>query len=116
MAGKRLDADGQLALEMAVCAEYRIPHSHFLGRRLRWTADDRDKAIWFLRRQREACGECGTRAEEWDESRGGHRHAYKYEFEHCRGCEVRKAGEAALESNRKHYPKGTYVALRPRKR
>lgn len=95
---------------MAVCAEYRIPHSTFLA----WDDDDRDKAIWHLRRKKEACGECGTRPDEWNEAKGGHRHAYVAEIRNCRGCEVRKAGEAALDSARKKYPKGAYVTLRPR--
>ena len=100
-----------MSLELAVCAQYLISHSHFLGGPNRWTADDREKAIWWLRRQREACGDCGTRPEEWDEKRGGHRNAYVAKYEHCRGCEVKQSGEKALESDRKHYPKGMRVAL-----
>ena len=105
-----MSADGQLMIEMAVCAEYRMPHSAFLE----WNQDDRDKAIWYLRRQREACGDCGTRPSEWDESQGGHRNAYVARIEHCRGCEVRQSGQRALDSNQKHYPKGSRVALRPK--
>jgi hypothetical protein len=101
-------------LELSVCAEFKISHSHFLGGPNRWTDDDREKAIWWLRRQREACGECGTRPDEWDEKVGGHRHAYVAKYEHCRGCEVKQAADKALENDRKHYPKGMRVVLTPR--
>ncbi|HEY9375045.1 hypothetical protein [Streptomyces sp.] len=84
-----MGADRTLALELDVCAEYRIPHSAFLA----WDQDDRDKAIWHWIWKRQECGTCGTREEEWDESRGGHRWAYVAEKRRCRGCEVREAAE-----------------------
>lgn len=74
---------------MMVCAEYRIPHSQFLS----WGKDDRDKAIWFEIRKRQACSGCGTRAEEWDEELGGRRDAYRADWVRCPGCAMREARE-----------------------
>ena len=76
---------------MAVCADYRIPHSEFL----RWDTDDRDKAIAWHLRQADTCPSCGTRPEEWDPKRDGHQWAYVAEPRRCRGCEVRELGEAS---------------------
>lgn len=78
---------------MAVCAQYHIPHSVFLG----WSAADRDKAIWWHLRQAETCQGCGTRSAEWDERQGGHRNAYAAHKQRCRGCEVRQQGEESLD-------------------
>jgi hypothetical protein len=79
---------------MAVCAEYRIPHSHFLGGPAVWTPADRDKAIWWQVRQAETCRACGTRPDEWDPNLGGHRRAYAVEERVCAGCEVLQRAEA----------------------
>lgn len=81
--------------EMAVCAHYRLRHSEFLS----WDKDDRDKAVEWHLRQAETCPNCDTRPQEWDEKRGGDRHAYTAEYERCRGCEVKQAGEAAMPKN-----------------
>lgn len=71
---------------MAVCANYGIPHSKFVA----WSQDDRDKALWWEIHSREACPECGTRADEWDPNLGGHDYAYRPELHKCWGC-ARKA-------------------------
>ncbi|WP_433445727.1 hypothetical protein [Nonomuraea sp. CA-141351] len=103
---KRLGADRTLALELDVCAAYRIPHSEFL----RWSADDRDKAIWHHLWKRQTCPNCDTRRDEWDESRGGHRHAYAGEKRRCRGCEVKAATQASIVPED---GEGVYVVLVP---
>ncbi|MCW2767778.1 MAG: hypothetical protein JWO11_3737 [Nocardioides sp.] len=87
-----MDADPVLALELAVCHHYLIPHSQFLA----WDQDDRDKAIWQHIRKRQECQACGTRPEEWDETRGGDRNAYIGDLERCRGCEVKEAAQSSL--------------------
>lgn len=87
-----MDADPGLALELAVCSHYRIPHSEFLS----WSPDDRDKAIWQHIRERQACQACGTRPDEWDEERGGHRYAYAAEPKRCRGCELIEAARGSV--------------------
>lgn len=69
---------------MAVCADYRIPHSVFLA----WDKSDRDKAIWWHVRQREACPSCGTRRDEWDPEKGGREDAYVAAARRCKGCEA----------------------------
>lgn len=81
---------------MAVCHHYQVSHSHFLGGPDEWTPLDRAKAIWWWVREQERCGSCGTRASEWDESRGGHRHAYKGVPVLCAGCEKKEQAERAL--------------------
>lgn len=106
--GKRLSADSQLALELAVCADYKIPHSRFLG----WSQDDRDKAIWQRIRRSETCGSCGTHPDEWDEDRGGHRRAYTASIVVCPGCEVRQREEAELKAPRWEKVRGAFVVMR----
>lgn len=81
---------------MAVCHDYKISHSHFLGGPNRWTALDRAKALWWHIREQERCGSCGTRKAEWDEARGGHRHAYQAVHDLCPGCEAKGKGEKTL--------------------
>ncbi len=82
-------------------------HSEFLS----WDADDRDKAIWQYLRSRQACPNCGTRAEEWDERQGGHRHAYTAEPHRCRGCELIEARKASMDGSE---GRGVYIGLTPR--
>lgn len=95
---------------MAVCSHYRIPHSEFLG----WRDSDRSKAIWHYVRQQEACPSCGTRAEEWDESKGGHRRAYIARKQRCYGCEARQQTEATIDPEKDG--KGVHVVLERGKR
>lgn len=64
---------------------------------LAWDQDDRDKALWHHIWRRQECGACSTREEEWDEARGGHRHAYVAEPRRCRGCEVKDAARSSLD-------------------
>lgn len=90
---------------MAVCHHYRISHSEFLS----WSQDDRDKAIWQHVRERSACSRCGTRPEEWDESRGGHRRAYVAVEKWCGGCEQIEAKQASLTGDE---GRGIYVGLK----
>lgn len=91
---------------MAVCAEYRISHSQFLG----WSESDRAKAIWWHVRQKTTCAGCGTRPEEWDETQGGDRHAYAAAKYVCAGCEQVQAFQASIKDDK---TRGLYVALRP---
>jgi hypothetical protein len=69
---------------LAYCVPLALPHSKFRS----WDQDDQDKALAFLRVQRETCQNCGTRMEEWDGKRGGDRFAYVAESERCPGCEL----------------------------
>lgn len=96
---------------MAVCAEYRIPHSHFLGGQLEWSQADRDKAITWQRRQSEYCRGCGTHPDDWNESKGGNRHAYEAEIMICPGCEVRQREEAKLQTDQWKKVRGALVRL-----
>lgn len=92
-------------VEMAVCAAYGIPHSEFLG----WRASDRDKAIWWHIRQQETCPSCGTRPEEWDPDRGGHRRAYVARKRRCHGCAAKQQVEASIDPDQEG--RGVHVVL-----
>lgn len=70
-----------------------IPHSTFLS----WDEDDQSKALAWTREQRQVCSHCGTRLEEWDESKGGDEYAYVAQATRCPGCE-------ALEDARQQVP------------
>lgn len=95
---------------MAVCAAYGIPHSMFLS----WRPTDRDKAVWWHIRQQEACPSCGTRPDEWDPERGGHRHAYIARKKRCYGCEQKQQVEASIDPEKEG--RGVHVVLERGKR
>lgn len=99
----RLRHDARLAEELAFCRSAGIPHSHFLGGRLRWSDSDQDKALAFERYRRLACFGCGTFPDEWLDPTTGRTVAdppYIAEAVRCYGCaerdavagEIRKAG------------------------
>lgn len=95
-----------------MCEKHGISHSHFHGGPPRWTPSDRDKALWRLMRERERCGECGTRRSEWDEKQGGDRNAYRAAKTRCRGCEVLKGAQKTVDEKRDGL--GTGISLRKR--
>lgn len=66
----RVRADARLEAELEVCDSAGIPHSFFLGGPLRWSDDDRDKAIAYKRVQRQRCSACGTFPDEWYDADG----------------------------------------------
>ncbi|WP_062441252.1 hypothetical protein [Herbidospora daliensis] len=82
-----------------------MPHSEFL----KWSQDDRDKAIWQMVRSRQRCSGCGTRADEWDPDKGGRTDAYYAEITQCRGC----AQIGALSKGLTDESYGARVALIP---
>jgi hypothetical protein len=88
---------------MGYCGPRGIAHE---GEFLTWSASDRSKALWWYVRDRDTCGKCGTRPEEWDPKRGGRRWAYYAQIRTCAGCEVRERAEDPPPVGR-----GTYVAL-----
>lgn len=94
---------------MKVCRAYQIPHSHFLGGPNRWTAQDRDKAIWQEIREAEKCPNCGTRPAEWEPARGGDRRAYAAKLDTCRGCQQIEARRAAIPEG--HPGLGQHIML-----
>lgn len=94
---------------MAICEQYRIPHSHFLG----WDSDDRNKAIAWHVFQSEACSHCCTRAEDWDPTRGGRRDAYLAEIRDCPGCAVTESATQTLRARQEQGQAGLRLVLRP---
>jgi hypothetical protein len=99
-----MGADRTLVLELDVCAAYGISHSQFLA----WDQDDRDKAIWHHIWRRETCRSCGTRPDEWDETKGGHRYAYVAEAVQCRGCQVKEGAREAFADSK---DRGVHIVL-----
>lgn len=99
-------ADPELEVELGVCHHFRIRHSEFLG----WSPDDRDKAIWTWLRDRQTCAQCGTRPDEWDPDRGGHRRAYLAQIDVCRGCQAIDQRSKALTDEQRQ--PGMQVVLR----
>jgi hypothetical protein len=81
---------------MAYCGPRGLAHSQFLGGPARWTDEDREKALAWAELDRQTCNRCGTRDEEWDPARGGHRRAYTFEPDICPGCEPRERAEEQL--------------------
>lgn len=103
---KRLAADPQLKLELAVAAKYQKLHSEFLA----YSQDDRDKAIWEYLEDRKTCPHCGTRSEEWYDDDGRYRPAYVAELAECEGCVVKLRGEAEAEQELRDF-RGSRVVL-----
>ncbi|MGW0948433.1 hypothetical protein ACWD4O_38580 [Streptomyces sp. NPDC002623] len=74
---------------MALCREYRIPHSLFRGHGDgSWTDLDRRKALAYEDYVTQVCPGCGTRPEEWDEDGGGDEDAYRAVTHRCIGCQL----------------------------
>lgn len=90
---------------MAYCAPQGLPHSVFLG----WDKTDRDLAIVWAMRRNQACGQCGTRADEWDPALGGHDEAYVTELHQCWGCHT--VAEAQKKAGKKAEKPGVHVVL-----
>lgn len=90
----------------------RIPHSVFLE----WDKDDRDKATWHYLRERSRCRGCGTLPEEWDENRGGSRHAYAVAEHQCRGCQLLESHREGVSKRPPIQRRGLQVYLDPPKR
>lgn len=77
---------------------------------LSWDEDDQDKALAFMRAQREMCpGGCGTRKAEWDEDPD----AYVGDIEYCPGCD-RVAAEADNMPDEESLRRGLRTRLLPR--
>lgn len=109
LGGKRVEADLELRRELALCAKYRISHSHFLGGPDLWTPADRALAQAYEEWEQGNCSGCGTRREWWDPARGGHRHAMIADTDRCPGCEVKEQLRDQIPKD----AKGVHVFLRP---
>lgn len=109
--GKRLKSDPRLRAELELCDHFGIPHSRFLGGDGSWSALDRAKALAWRAWQRAACGECGTRLEDWDPEHGGDRNAYVADTVRCPGCERIAQERDLVPDGRPGY--GVKIALLP---
>jgi hypothetical protein len=88
---------------VAVAHDYRVPHSAFL----RWSKDDRDKAIWHYLRERDRCPHCGTRSQEWAADAG----AYVAALRWCKGCATMQRRQKQMDEGGGPKLPGLYVTL-----
>jgi len=101
---QRLRRDHSFFLELSFCNEAGIPHSFFLGGPLRWSQDDRAKAVAFLIEKATRCTMCGTAPWEWE----ANRYAYEPVIKLCRGCEIKES--VSDQTDKRH---GVSVELAP---
>lgn len=73
---------------MAYCGPRGIPLSTFLGAQPPgvWADADRSAALEWQSWESRRCSSCGTHPEDWDESKGGDRFAFKAALHECTGC------------------------------
>jgi hypothetical protein len=67
---------------MAYCGPKGIPLSTFLT----WRDDDQEAALAWQAYENRRCGDCGTHPEDWDETQGGSRDAWRVQPTICEGC------------------------------
>jgi len=98
---------------MDYCGPRALPHSEFLS----WREDDQEKALWWEARNKQRCSSCHTHPDEWDETQGGHPHAFTPEERICMGCRHKAIAQDQLDAARKAGdPKhGVFIALIPNK-
>ncbi|WP_330328174.1 hypothetical protein [Streptomyces pseudovenezuelae] len=95
--GKRLTTDDRLRNELALCRQYRIPHSQFRGvGDGTWTERDRAKALAYEEWTRSACPQCGTRESDWVDDEGEYTDAYVALTHKCFGCEEIAAKQSEI--------------------
>lgn len=94
---------------MDYCGPRALPRSEFLA----WPEEDQDAALWWVVRDRQRCGSCGTHPDDWNPEVGGHKDAYCAEVRTCPGCQRRGVAEAELSKERESgQPKhGAHVVL-----
>ncbi|MGI5401943.1 hypothetical protein ACQEVG_21365 [Streptomyces sp. CA-135486] len=101
-------ADPRLRSELAMCEQYGIPHSQFLGGDGHWSELDRAKALAWQEWQRSVCPDCRTRMGEWQHDK----HAYVTDTVRCPGCELIAQERDRVPEGRAGY--GIKVTLLPR--
>lgn len=108
----RLAQDGQFAIEMRLCKDWRIPHSTFLS----WTAEDQAKALAHMIHEAQRCSECGIHPNDWPDPEEPD---WEVAVKVCPGCEVmakwqRWAQETAEATGSKDAADGVKPYLRRR--
>lgn len=100
-------------MELRICREHGISHSHFLGGKQRWTQLDRDKVRALALLEAEECPNCHTLPEDWVDADGDPlaEPVWTPDFRDCPGCgEVHRAEKHMSDEQRE---RGRYVALVP---
>jgi hypothetical protein len=76
---------------MSYCGPKGIPLSGFLS----WSVADQDAALAWQAHENRRCPGCGTHPDDWNEKKGGSRHAYHGEWGTCQGCvELQRLNES----------------------
>ena len=99
---------------MAVCRQYGISHSHYMGGKARWTELDRKKAQAYEIVLKEMCPKCGTLPEDWqdqDTNRLHDRPVWAAVPRRCYGCQDLELIREKMPTGKKGA--GGYVALVP---
>jgi ribosomal protein L32 len=104
-------------MELRICREHGISHSHFLGGRNRWNDSDRAKAKALAFLDLEECPNCHTLREDWmgvDEDGNEtplSEPVWTPDFKSCPGCgEVKRAEKHMTDDQRE---RGGFVTLVP---
>jgi hypothetical protein len=108
----RLRHDGQFAMEMRLCKEWKIPHSQFL----KWKPQDQAKALGHMVFEAQRCSECGIHPNDWPDP---DEPDWEVAVKVCPGCDVmakwqRWANERAEDAGSKDAADGVKPYLRRR--
>lgn len=100
-------------MELRICREHGISHSHFLGGKQSWTGLDRDKAKALHLVEAEECPNCHTLREDWLDAEGQllDEPVWTPDFRSCPGCGERTRAEKHMSEQQREA--GGYVALVP---
>lgn len=100
-------------MELRICREHGISHSHFLGGKPVWTDLDRDKAKALAILDAEECPNCHTLREDWVDADGKplKEPVWTPDFRSCPGCGERQ--RAGRQMSAEERDSGGYVALVP---
>lgn len=100
-------------MELRICREHGISHSHFHGGKRRWTSLDRDKAKALVLVEAEECPQCHTLREDWVDEQGRplSEPVWTADLRACPGCKHTKAADEAMSPEQRKA--GAHVILTP---
>lgn len=100
-------------MELRICQQYGISHSHWLGGKPQWTDLDRDKARALFVLEAEECPQCHTLREDWfgEDGKPDREPVWTPDFRFCPGCEARTRHEKTMTEQQREA--GGHVVLTP---
>jgi ribosomal protein S27AE len=101
-------------MELRICRDHGISHSHFRGGVARWTDVDRDKAKALVILEAEECPNCHTLREDWVDEKGKplREPVWTPEVKFCPGCGEHKRADKHLLTDEQREA-GGYVTFTP---